>query len=101
MVFTLGRVTALWLVLRTLAKFGTVPIQLGRILCIEKLTPKRRPSGEGWLPPRDHRRFRPGGRKRESVADLGFTALGLCDEDEPSEEVPPTGFDSHPASLAD
>jgi hypothetical protein len=88
LVYSLGRITALWLVLRTLSKFGN------RAATTEVISFALRSSlRSGSLPVRDGYRLAiMGGFVREEgdetrVADLGFTALGLCDEDEPSEEV--------------
>jgi hypothetical protein len=88
LVYSLGRVTALWLVLRTLAKFGN------RAATTEVISFASRSSlRSGGLPVKDGYRLAIIGdfvredKNETHVSDLGFTALGLCDEDEPNEEV--------------
>jgi hypothetical protein len=87
-VYSLGRITALWLVLRTLAKFGN------RGTTTEVISFASRSSlRSGSLPVKDgYRLALVGGFVKQDgfesrVADLGLTALGLCNEDEPNEEV--------------
>jgi hypothetical protein len=87
-VYSSGRITALWLVLRTLSNFGN------RSAISEVISYASRSSlRSGGLPVKDGFRLAIlGGFARESgeecqVAELGLTALKLSDEDEPTDEV--------------
>ena len=87
-VYSPGRITALWLVLRTIAKLAH-PAATTEVIAFASRSSLR----SGGLPVKDGYRLAViGGFVRQhgndsNLTDLGLTALGLCGEDEPNGEV--------------
>jgi hypothetical protein len=87
-VYSLGRITVMWLILRTLSKFGQ---RAGKTEVISFAS--RSSLRSGGLPIKDgYNLALIGGFVAEKdehcwPTDIGLTALGLCDEDEPDRKV--------------